>query len=89
MLARLRDSGARIGGVSLAAGAQTLQRDRELEPGTIVRVGAALYGQQTGLVPGTQLAASWYTRIASIRKARGPRWHAPPSTPQWAKSALL
>jgi hypothetical protein len=69
LLGRLRAAGASVGGASLAASGQVLQRERELEAGTVVRVGAALYGQQE-LVPGTRQAANWYTRIASIRRVR-------------------
>ena len=65
----LRAAGARIGTVSLAASTPMLQPGKSLEGqgSTIVRVGAALYGQAE-LVPGTVPAAQWFTRIASVRK---------------------
>ena len=70
-LADLRAAGAEIGTVSMPAGSQALQPGPSLAEGTttIVRVGAALYGQQA-LMPGTVPAARWLTRIASIRRVR-------------------
>ena len=38
----------------------------------IVRVGAALYGQQE-TVPGTRSAARWLSRIVSLKQVSAPR----------------
>lgn len=62
---QLEHAGAGIKALNLAASPHMLHsRDYELD---IVRVGAALYGQQE-TVPGTRSAARWLTRIATLKK---------------------
>ena len=62
---QLQHAGAGIKALNLAASPHMLHsQDYELD---IVRVGAALYGQQE-TVPGTRSAARWLTRIATLKK---------------------
>jgi len=64
---RLRAAGVRWE-VSHMASSWHLLKGRELHM-DLVRLGAALYGQQR-IVAGTRPAARWLTRIARIKKAR-------------------
>jgi len=64
-LKQLVSAGASIKAVNMAASPHMLHsKDYKLD---IVRVGAALYGQQE-TVPGTRSAARWLTRIATLKK---------------------
>ena len=66
---QLQHAGAGIKALNLAASPHMLRsQDYELD---IVRVGAALYGQQE-MVPGTRSAARWLTRIATLKKVSSP-----------------
>ena len=62
---QLQHAGAGIKALNLAASPHMLHsKDYKLD---IVRVGAALYGQQE-TVAGTRSAARWLTRIATLKK---------------------
>ena len=63
--AELSQAGASIKAVNMAASPHMLRnKGYTLD---IVRVGAALYGQQE-TVPGTRSAARWLSRIVSLKK---------------------
>lgn len=68
---RLRAAGASFPVTGAAASAALLRGSAGDTGGStgIVRVGAALYGQQE-IVPGTRPAARWLTRIANLKQAR-------------------
>lgn len=67
--AELASAGASIKALNMAASPHMLRsKDYEMD---IVRVGAALYGQQ-GTVPGTRSAAKWLARIATLKKVGCP-----------------
>jgi len=68
---RLRAAGASFPVTGAAASAALLRGSAGATGGStgIVRVGAALYGQQE-IVPGTRPAARWLTRIANLKQAR-------------------
>ena len=64
-MAELSQAGASIREVNMAASPHMLRnKGYTLD---IVRVGAALYGQQE-TVPGTRSAARWLSRIVSLKK---------------------
>ena len=66
LAAELSQAGASINAVNMAASPHMLRnKGYTLD---IVRVGAALYGQQE-TVPGTSSAARWLSRIVSLKKA--------------------
>ena len=68
----LEQAGASIRALNMAASPHMLRnKDYELD---IVRVGAALYGQQE-TVPGTRSAARWLSRIATLKKVSAQMWH--------------
>lgn len=67
----LEQAGASIRALNMAASPHMLRnKDYELD---IVRVGAALYGQQQ-TVPGTRSAARWLSRIATLKKVSAQMW---------------
>ena len=67
----LDQAGASIRALNMAASPHMLRnKDYELD---IVRVGAALYGQQE-TVPGTRSAARWLSRIATLKKVCAQIW---------------
>ncbi len=73
---QLQSAGAGIKALNIAASPHMLHsKDYEMD---IVRVGAALYGQQE-TVPGTRSAARWLTRIATLKKVTAP----PPQFTYW------
>ena len=65
LAAELSQAGASINAINMAASPHMLRnKGYTLD---IVRVGAALYGQQE-TVPGTRSAARWLSRIVSLKK---------------------
>ena len=68
--AELSQAGASIKAINMAASPHMLRnKGYTLD---IVRVGAALYGQQE-TVPGTRSAARWLSRIVSLKKVSNPQ----------------
>ena len=67
----LEQAGAGIRALNMAASPHMLRnKDYELD---IVRVGAALYGQQE-TIPGTRSAARWLSRIATLKTVSAQIW---------------